>query len=216
MCNSDCLRSCLYLFLSFPAWVGSGAYGICMFLATIASFLINRFGHRPVAAAGCAICAVALLASSFVQSIELLFFTFTLLYGTGAALAYTPTMCIAGEYFEKYNAIATGIMTSGSSCGTLLIAPCGQALVTYIGWRNTMRVLAGIQVLCVGCCMVIVPLPGSQKKRSAAHQIKRSFSRRLIHDLSLWKNKVFVIWIFAIFMVMFGYYIPYVHMVGSG
>ena len=206
------------------AWVASGAYGITMFFAPLASTFIRKFGHRPVAMAGCAICSVSLFACSYVRSIEMMFVTFTFLYGFGACLAYTPTMCIAAEFFDKHMTVATGIMVAGSSSGTLVVSPISQSLIEVIGWRGAFRVLAAFQ--CTFCLLggfAFKPLPVAQTTSpdhpdtSGEHirlaTSKPTLVKRIVKDFELWKNRVFVVWVTAMILVNFGYYIPYVHLV---
>ncbi|XP_046560171.1 uncharacterized protein LOC124269203 [Haliotis rubra] len=193
------------------AWVGSVAYGLSMAVGPFVSMLVEKFGRRPVMMAGGTLCAVAILSSSFVTSFSTLFFSFSVIYGIGAGMAITPTMTIGQEYFDKYASISVGIMTAGSSTGTLITAPLAQALVRSIGWRNTFRFFSGTCTLTVLCNILIRPINGRQK--TPIQKIRASPLRRLMEELKLWKNRVFVVWTAAVTCVMFGYYIPYVHLV---
>ena len=182
-----------------------------MAIAPLASMLINRFGYRGVAASGCLICSVSLLLSSFVQNIFQLYGTFTFLFALGGSLAYTPCMTIASDYFDKYLTTATGIMTAGTATGTLVLSPMAQALVGEYGWRWTFRVFSGTCLIGFFSALTFKPL--HERPMSVVKRIRSSMARQEMQELQLWKNKVFVIWICAIFSVMFGYYIPYVHLV---
>ncbi|XP_013401404.1 monocarboxylate transporter 10 [Lingula anatina] len=193
------------------AWVGALAYGVAMALGPLSSAVINRYGNRISAMIGSIICSIALLISSFMPDVTWLFVTLSFLYGCGCCFAYTPTMCISGDYFEKYVALATGIMTAGSSVGTLILSPFTQLLVDSIGWRGAFRVFSGVVLIPLWSSYLFKPLEGSHKTPS--QRIKTSLARRVIADLALWKNRVFIVWIAGIFLVMFGYYIPYVHLV---
>jgi MCP family monocarboxylic acid transporter-like MFS transporter 10 len=120
-------------------------------------------------------------------------------------------MTIAPQYFDKYLTIAVGIITAGSSFGTLLYAPMSQVLIDSIGWRNTFRCYSGLCLISVFFSIFIKPL--STNKKDGVQTLKQSPIRHLIQDLKLWKNRVFVVWTIAITLVMFGFYIPYVHLV---
>ncbi|XP_067676408.1 uncharacterized protein [Haliotis asinina] len=193
------------------AWVGSVAYGLSMAVGPFVSMLVEKFGRRPVMMAGGTLCAIAVLSSSFVTSFSTLFFSFSVIYGIGAGMSITPTMTIGQEYFDKYASVSVGIMTAGSSIGTLVTAPLAQALVRSIGWRNTFRFFSGTCTLTVLCNILIRPINGRQK--TPIQKIRASPLRRLMEELKLWKNRVFVVWTAAVTCVMFGYYIPYVHLV---
>ncbi len=87
------------------------------------SSLVSRWGIPPISIAGTVTCIVSLVSTSFAANINVMYFTFSILYGIGSSLAYTPTMCISDDYFKKYSSLATGITVAGSSVGTLLLSP---------------------------------------------------------------------------------------------
>ncbi|CAH1798541.1 unnamed protein product [Owenia fusiformis] len=195
------------------SWVGSAGYGVTMLFGPLASGLIKKIGARKTAMMGTILCVIGILTSSFAESLTVMFLTFSLVFGLGCCFAYTPTMCITGDYFDKYMTVATGFMVAGSSTGTLILAPISQALIDSIGWRNAFRVLAAFACLTLWSGWQFVPLPGTPVNRPPEQTIKKSMARRLMADLRLWKNKAFVVWTLSITCVMFGYYIPYVHLV---
>lgn len=161
---------------------------------------------------GAGICAVSLIVTSFVTSLDLMFFTFTLWYGLGMALAYTTTVTIPVDYFKKHRNIATGIGMSGSAFGTLIMLPIAQGGINSVGWRWSMRIISALCVLGVACAAVIKPLP-KKAPSSEVLKPKTSFAKRFVKDMQLWKNKVFDIWVITFCLMQFGFYIPYVHLV---
>jgi len=194
------------------AWVGSIAYGLTMLLAPVSSIVINKYGSHVSVYVGSVICSVALLTSSWAPNITVLYFTFSVVFGVGNALAYIPTMTIAGDYFDKHFTVAMGIMTSGTSVGTLVISPVSQLLIGSVGWRGTMRVLSIFALVGVGAGYVFTP-KSKRPNRNQVREIKKSGARSMMKDLQLWKDKVFLLWVTAITLAFFGYYIPYVHLV---
>ena len=110
-----------------------------MFTGPVASMLTNRFEQRFVMMVGAALCAVANLTSSFVTSFSFLYLSFSLVFGLGASLAVTCTVTVSQQYFDKYTTITMGVISSGSSFGTLVMAPLSQFLIDTVGWRNSFR-----------------------------------------------------------------------------
>lgn len=196
------------------AWIGAGAYGITMALAPASSAVINRWGHRVSACSGCAVCALGLLSSSYAHSIYVLYGTFMVLFAVGTCFAYTPCMTIASDYFEKHVTVAVGIMMAGTSSGTLILNPLAQKLCDTLGWRVALRILSVNCLVGLLCALTFVPL-ATRDKKTAVQPIQDSAARERIRGLQLWKNKVYILWLCSIFLVMFGYYIPYVHLVSS-
>ncbi|WAR07024.1 MOT10-like protein [Mya arenaria] len=187
------------------AWIGSLAYGLSMTFGPVTSWQVSRFGYSRVMITGGVICAVSLLSTSFVTSLNPMFFTFSLLYGIGTCMTTSPTMTITSQYFDKYLAVATGITVSGSSFGTLIMGPLSQAIIDKAGWRTAFRVYAGF-------CLITSVL-NSRIRTPAYMKCQRAEGRSFIKDLQIWKNRVFVVWTLSITFVMFGFYIPYVHLV---
>lgn len=64
------------------------------------------------------------------------------------------------------------------------------------------------------CCDRPLQKPGTQPTR-ADERIKSSPARKFVLDLSLWKNKAFVVWSIAIGLCKVGYLVPWVHMVST-
>ncbi|OWF53663.1 uncharacterized protein LOC110446130 [Mizuhopecten yessoensis] len=199
---------------SQAAWVGSVAYGLSMTFGPVVAIMLKRWGNRRVMMAGACICAISVLASSFVVRLTQLFGTFSFLYGIGTCMCTQPTMTIGPTYFDKHLSVAIGLMTAGSSVGTLVMAPLSQCLIDNIGWRNTFRVFTGSCLCCALCGAFIVPLDEDTKRQAmTSESVDMSAFRRVLKELRLWKNRVFIVWTLAITSVMFGFYIPYVHLV---
>jgi len=178
-----------------------------MTFGPVTSLLIERLGYSRVMISGGVICSVSLLASSFVTSLPPIFLTFSLLYGIGTCMATAPTMTITPEYFDKHLPIATGIIVSGSSFGTLIMGPLSQFIIDQGGWRLAFRVFSAL-------CLLTSAL--NSRIRAPTHvKARLAEDRSFLKDLQIWKNRVFLVWTFSIMFVMFGYYIPYVHLVST-
>ncbi|EDO25742.1 predicted protein, partial [Nematostella vectensis] len=66
-------------------WVGSLALSLIMFFSPTAAKLSARLGPRPVSVIGALIAALGLFSTSQVNSIELMYLTYSVLFGTGAS-----------------------------------------------------------------------------------------------------------------------------------
>ncbi|XP_067671755.1 monocarboxylate transporter 10-like [Haliotis asinina] len=193
------------------AWLGSLTYGMMKLFAPVVSILVRRYTNRMSMITGCAFCAVSVFSTSFVTNIDVMFVTFPFLYGIGFSLVINPAMVIANGYFDKYLGLATGLVCAGSSLGSITLAPACQRLVDTVGWRMTFRYMTGAYIALCFLNLLIKPLPrGSQRP---IDNISQPVIRGLIEDLKLWKNRVFVLWAVATAFVMFGYFIPNVHLV---
>ena len=56
---------------------------------------------------------------------------------------YHCVYVMIGHYFEKRRALATGIVSCGSSVGTFIFAPLSVSVIEYYGWKGAMLILSG-------------------------------------------------------------------------
>jgi len=112
---------------------------------------IDRYGVRAPMLAG-----VVLLAAGFGVLVAMQapwhFIAANVFLGAGfAACALLPITVAITVLVRDRTALALGIAATGSSVGTLVLAPTIQAIVEALGWRGTYVVL--------GVCVVLTPLP---------------------------------------------------------
>ncbi|MED6278549.1 hypothetical protein CHARACLAT_025099, partial [Characodon lateralis] len=95
-------------------WVGSLSMGMIFFCSPIVSIFTDIFGCRITAVCGAAVGLVGLLASSFVKTLGLMYFTYGIVFACGCSFAYQPSLVILGHYFKKRLGLVNGIVTAGS------------------------------------------------------------------------------------------------------
>lgn len=67
--------------------------------------------------------------------------------------------------------------------------------------------LAGMMTLIIGCSMLFKPL---------MPPVPAARSRAELFNVDIWRRRKYVIWALAIPTALFGYFVPYVHMVSVG
>lgn len=153
------------------------------------------------------------LSAVFYENISVLFFTYGIMFGFGAALAYTPTIAILGHYFKNYLGIVSGFVTSGSSVFTAILPiPLSYLLKTY-GLSVTFCVLGGASCVVMLCAMIYKPLqpPPPAPKRKPGQSAINLLAKSLV-NVDNWKRKRYVIWALSIPIALVGYFAPYVHL----
>lgn len=249
---------------------------LCSFLASI---LTDTFGIRKTAVLGGILATSGMFASSFVSSLYHLYFTYGIMFGVGASLAYTPSLVILGHYFNKRLGIVNGVVTAGSSVFTMIISVSLEAIIKTNDFQANMRILAGLMSLLILCGLTFI-----EKKKKTHHQEKKSHPRAKLTSSSssasssassqtgeddpetsstssknvgvgheavapvasatgssssgyseescnscrvtsshsgdvkwfnrqIWKNQMYRLWVVAIPIALFGYFVPYVHLV---
>ena len=162
---------------SKTAWIGGLFMSMPLMSGPIASYLTDRFGCRPVCMFGAVLSAFGFAVSSFVESIELLIFTFGILSGFGLALCYVTAIVIVAYYFDKKRSLATGLSVCGSGIGTFLFAPLTTFLVTEYGWRGTTLILSGVFLNMAVCGALMRDLEWTKAKSKALRKDRKQKNR---------------------------------------
>ncbi|CAL4238343.1 unnamed protein product, partial [Meganyctiphanes norvegica] len=150
--------------------------------------------------------------------VEVLMLTFGLMFGGGSSLAYTPSLVILGHYFKRWIGIVNGLVTAGSSLFTIVLPFILPSLLD-ISLELTFQVLSGMTALLMVCSLIFNPLipslsPAKKVDEDGNTSIKncRDFWGQII-NFEIWKNRRYVLWAFAIPSSLFGYFVPYTHLV---
>ena len=78
--------------------VGSLAIGSTFFLSFLAGVLTDRVGLRTTAMTGALLATLGLaLSATYHDNINVLYFTYGVMFGTGASLIYTPSLSVLGR-----------------------------------------------------------------------------------------------------------------------
>lgn len=153
------------------------------------------------------------LSSFFTTNVSALYFTYGIMYGLGAALAYTPSLAILGHYFKRYLGMVNGVVTAGSSVFTAIMPMLLDNLVQRTGLAHSFRILSVICSFVIFCALLYKPLhppPPPPKVKPGRSQFNTTM--RSLINFDNWKRKKYIIWALSIPIALFGYFVPYVHM----
>lgn len=189
------------------AWVGSLSMGMIFFCSPIVSIFTDILGCRVTAVGGAAVGLVGLLASSFVKSLGPLYFTYGIVFACGCSFAYQPSLVILGHYFKKRLGLVNGIVTAGSSIFTITLPFVLSGLLDRVGLHNTMRILCILMFVLMLAGFTYKPLLPKKPKSS---QTGSRFTQ--IFNVNIWKSWGYRIWAFGIPAALYGYFVPYVHL----
>ena len=147
--------------------------------------------------------------SSFADTIFLMYVTYSLIFGLGASMCYIASVLVLSEYLNKKLVVANGIALAGAGVGAISLAPALSFLLDNYNWRNAIRILSGASFVLLCCAFVyhLVPSPLEFVDPKDYQEEKKCF------DFSLFKNKAYVLLIAVNGLVLFGFYMPYVHLV---
>ncbi|XP_055471953.1 monocarboxylate transporter 10 isoform X1 [Psammomys obesus] len=200
------------------AWVGSLSMGMIFFCCPIVSVFTDMFGCRKTAVVGAAVGFIGLMSSSFVSSIEPLYLTYGIIFACGCSFAYQPSLVILGHYFKKRLGLVNGIVTAGSSAFTILLPLLLRTLIDSVGLFHTLRVLCIFMFVLFLAGFTYRPLAPSAKEKASKGSRLSFFSRRKISppkkvfNLAIFKVTAYSVWAAGIPLALFGYFVPYVHL----
>lgn len=114
-------------------------------LGPVTGHLADRFGPRPVVAAGAFIMGAGLIATAFINHLWTGYITYGLGVGVGVACCYVPLVAAISGWFLQRRNTALGIAVSGIGAGTLAVAPVAALLIEHFGWRDAY-IIMGVAV----------------------------------------------------------------------
>ncbi|MEQ2159753.1 hypothetical protein GOODEAATRI_026441, partial [Goodea atripinnis] len=193
-------------------WVGSLSMGMIFFCSPIVSIFTDIFGCRITAVCGAAVGLVGLLASSFVKTLGVMYFTYGIVFACGCSFAYQPSLVILGHYFKKRLGLVNGIVTAGSGIFTITLPFILSGLLDKVGLQNTLRIFCVFMLVLILASFTYKPLLPAKPTESqiGGFRISRIFNK------NIWKSVGYRIWAFGIPAALYGYYVPYVHLVSCG
>ncbi|CAH2229084.1 jg2529 [Pararge aegeria aegeria] len=193
------------------ALVGALTMGTTFLLSPISGVLTSLMGMRCTAVLGGSIAVVGLLISSFiVDNVDGLCFTYGIMYGVGASLAYTPSLAILGHYFKKYLGLVNGIVTIGSSIFTVIMPPLMEHMIQNYGLPGLFRVLAILTAGVPLCALLFKPVSVEVTEKPIRKQGFETILKSIIDD-KIWRNRSYKFWALSMPIALFGYFVPYVH-----
>jgi MFS family permease len=120
-----------------------GLSGLIYFvLGAAGGMLADRFGPRSVCSAGMLCIAGGLLATSFAQSMSMVYLAYGVGIGVGIALVYTPAIGCVQPWFTRRRGFAAGIASAGIGAGTVVVPLLAAHAILAFEWRGALRVLA--------------------------------------------------------------------------
>lgn len=122
------------------------------------------------------------------------------------------------RYFNEKRPLANGLSAAGSPVALCCLSPLGQVLQYHYGWRGGFLILGGILLNCCVCGALMKPLvaPKAPKEEYSLEgsevESKKKPKAKLL-DLSVFKDRGFVIYTVAASIMVLGLFVPPVFVV---
>ncbi|XP_026936904.1 monocarboxylate transporter 4 isoform X1 [Sagmatias obliquidens] len=196
---------------SDTAWISSILLAMLYGTGPLCSVCVNRFGCRPVMFTGGLLASLGMVSASFCGSIIQLYFTTGVITGLGLALNFQPSLIMLNRYFNKRRPMANGLAAAGSPVFLCALSPLGQVLQDHYGWRGGFLILGGLLLNCCVCAALMRPLEAPRLGSGSGPGPQRP-PRRLL-DLSVFRDRGFVIYALAASIMVLGLFVPPVFVV---
>lgn len=197
---------------SDTAWISSILLAMLYGTGPLCSVCVNRFGCRPVMLVGGLLASLGMVAASFCRSVIELYLTTGVLTGLGLALNFQPSLIMLNRYFNKRRPIANGLAAAGSPVFLCALSPLGQLLQDHYGWRGGFLILGGLLLNCCVCAALMRPLEAPRAGAGRPGPGPQRPARRLL-DLSVFRDRGFVIYAAAASIMVLGLFVPPVFVV---
>lgn len=138
------------------SWVGSTQVFLLFFVSTFAGRLTDAGYFRSVFLLGSILGVFGLFMASLSTQYWQLFIAQGVCCGLGSGLLFCPALSLVSTYFSKKRPLAIGIAAAGSATGGMVFPALVEQLLPKIGFPWTMRMLAFIQLTCLGVCNVLM------------------------------------------------------------
>ena len=204
--------------------MGSVCTGITFLICIFASISSDRIGIRPTAFFGAALGAIGLISSAFITQLELLYLTYGVLLGIGGGFVYSPSLVILGHYFKKHMGIVNGIVAFGSSLYTIALSIVLPIILESLGIKYTFLILGGMYCMLLLGTLTWKPLfhrdnnipELALSKESIVEHFDDccSWTKKYL-NVSLFKNRAYLFWFLGLSTALFGYFVPFVHLVST-
>lgn len=155
------------------SWISSIMLAVMYAGGPISSILVNKYGSRPIILVGGCLSGCGLIAASFCNTVEELYFCIGVIGGLGLAFNLNPALTMIGKYFFKRRPLANGLAMAGSPVFLSTLAPLNQFFFGIFGWRGSFLILGG---LLLNCCVAgslmrpIGPKPVQKKETNKEAQ----------------------------------------------
>lgn len=109
--------------------------------------ILQAHGARGVMTVGTVATVVMLVLWSTVDSVPVFFCVFVIGGLAMATTLYEPVFAVTAAWFDRHRPRAVLVLTVFGGLASVVFVPLTAALVTWLGWRDALLVLAGIAAL---------------------------------------------------------------------
>lgn len=149
---------------------------------TLCGLLSARYHYERIAQLAALMVAGGFILTTRVSAVWQLYFTYSILCGTGVGMMYSAVVTTIPVWFRDKPGLATGILVMGYALSTTFLGPICQHLLSTRGWQATFLTLGAVDLLVMGAGGFLVRLPLA--KELAGLPKMPEFSRLSCRDMT--------------------------------
>ncbi|KAH9848688.1 MFS general substrate transporter, partial [Lenzites betulinus] len=184
------------------AFIGSIQVFLLYLFGTFTGRIFDAHGTRVVIPLGSFLCVFSLMMVSLCQKDKpyQVFLSHGVLFGTGIALLFSPSIAVLGHWFRRRRALVIGLATGGSASGGVVFPILLENLIPRVGFGWAVRISAFILLACltVSCLTIRTRLP-----------LTGNLSFRTAIDLGGFRDPRYTLAAIGSFLLFYGFFIPY-------
>ncbi|KAH7031621.1 riboflavin transporter MCH5 [Microdochium trichocladiopsis] len=180
------------------SWIGS-IQGFFLLVVGVVTGPLYDAGHlRLLLISGTALVFLGLMMLSLCTTYWQVLLSQGVCVGIGTGFLYIPALALIPQYFEKHRAIATGVVTSGSSLGGVIYSLVFQRLVMMLGFAWAVRIIAFIALAVLLFSLAVL------RRRTAgiAGPVRTLLDRSAFHE------RPYVLYCLAMWLSYVGFWVP--------
>lgn len=146
-------------------------------------YIQDRLGSKANVILGGIMFSVGLLITGFVSSIEMLYFTYSVIAGIGGGVVYSGTLGNTVKFFPDKRGLASGLVAAGYGSGATIVAPVASTMITSFGVLSTFKILGVVFfVIIMLCSLIIKKAPAGYKPDGWVPKVDNSSPKPAIAD----------------------------------
>ncbi|KAJ5673329.1 hypothetical protein N7507_002456 [Penicillium longicatenatum] len=178
--------------------------GIYSFLAFFSGIQVGPIfdakGPRILVACGGTGTVLSMILLGFCTRYWHFMLVFGVLGGVSVSLAFNPAISIVAHYFRRRRGLATGVASSGASCGGVVFPLLFQSVSSRIGFARATRVIALVDLVAFSAAILLIRSRLSPKATGV---------RAMFPDLSLLCNRRLMLASMGIFFMKWGLFFSF-------
>ncbi|TKW54809.1 Riboflavin transporter MCH5 [Colletotrichum tanaceti] len=197
------------------AWIGSIQSCLLLLVGVLVGPLYDAGHLRGLTLTGIALVFLGLCMTSLASRYWQTLLAQAFCVGLGAGCLYIPSVAVIPQWFVRRRALATGVVATGSGLGGVVYPLIIQGLLPRLGFPWATRVVAFVSLVTNAFAFAVLREREPRRRRgrgrggrsgdSTENHLRR---RRVMLDLSAYRNVSFVVLSGAMFFNLFAYTAP--------